>query len=142
MYILKIENNFDSAHFLNGYNGKCSNIHGHRWKIETEIQSSSLIKTGEKRGMVEDFNVIKKDIKDTFDFYDHSLIIEKGSMRELTLNCLKEDGFKIIELNFRPTAENFSKFFFDKIKKMGYDVKSVTVFETPNNCACYTKEEV
>lgn len=142
MYILKIENNFDSAHFLKDYNGKCSNIHGHRWKIETEIQSCDLIKTGEKRGMVEDFSVIKKHMKEMFNLYDHALIIEKGSMRELTLKCLKEDEFKIIELDFGPTAENFSKFFFDKIKKIGYDVKSVTVYETPNNCACYTEEEV
>ena len=33
MYILKTESSFDSAHFLSGYEGKCSNLHGHRWRI-------------------------------------------------------------------------------------------------------------
>lgn len=30
MYTLVSEANFDSAHFLSEYNGKCKNIHGHR----------------------------------------------------------------------------------------------------------------
>ena len=37
MYILKTEASFDSAHFLAGYDGKCSNLHGHRWKIILEV---------------------------------------------------------------------------------------------------------
>ncbi|MEF2600873.1 MAG: 6-carboxytetrahydropterin synthase, partial [Fusobacterium mortiferum] len=34
MYTLISEASFDSAHFLSGYNGKCKNIHGHRWTIK------------------------------------------------------------------------------------------------------------
>ena len=33
MYYLKTESSFDSAHFLKGYNGKCRNLHGHRWRV-------------------------------------------------------------------------------------------------------------
>ena len=44
MYILKTEASFDSAHFLAGYNGKCSNLHGHRWKIVLEVQTEELRK--------------------------------------------------------------------------------------------------
>ena len=36
MYQLKTEADFDSAHFLSGYTGKCSNIHGHRWHVEID----------------------------------------------------------------------------------------------------------
>ena len=46
MYILKASSEFDSAHFLSGYSGKCKNIHGHRWKIEVEIYSEKLHETG------------------------------------------------------------------------------------------------
>ena len=42
MYILKTEASFDSAHFLAGYNGKCINLHGHRWKIVLEVQNEEL----------------------------------------------------------------------------------------------------
>lgn len=140
MYILKIEHSFDSAHFLKGYDGKCSNIHGHRWKIKVEVQATNLINGGQLDGMVEDFGVLKKDLRKMIDFYDHSLIIEKDSLRDLTLKCLMEDGFKIITLNFRPTAENFSKFFFSKVKELGYCPRKVTVYETPNNSATYMED--
>ena len=47
MYQLKTEADFDSAHFLSGYTGKCSNIHGHRWHVEIEIESRKLEKNGQ-----------------------------------------------------------------------------------------------
>ena len=43
MYILKTSAEFDSAHFLAGYKGKCANIHGHRWKIEVCVAEEALI---------------------------------------------------------------------------------------------------
>ena len=140
MYKLKVEHSFDSAHFLYGYEGKCRNIHGHRWKIEVEIKSEKLVENGQLRGMIVDFGDLKKDIKKILDYYDHALIIEKGTLKNNTLNCLLEENFKIIELEFRPTAENFSYFFYNEIKNKGYFVDKVTVYETPNNSATY--EEV
>ncbi|MBE6049921.1 MAG: 6-carboxytetrahydropterin synthase QueD [Clostridium sp.] len=137
MYCLKVEHSFDSAHFLHGYEGKCGNIHGHRWKVEVEIKSEELKRTGQCFGMVVDFSDLKKDVKEIVDYYDHALIIESNSMREETLNCLKQDGFRIIEVEFRPTAENFSKYFFKYIEDKGYTVNRVSVYETPNNCATY-----
>ena len=42
MYQLKTVADFDSAHFLSGYQGKCANIHGHRLHVEIEIQAEYL----------------------------------------------------------------------------------------------------
>ena len=42
MYTIKTEASFDSAHFLKGYQGKCSNLHGHRWRVVVEVQSEEL----------------------------------------------------------------------------------------------------
>ncbi len=137
MFTLKIEQSFDSAHFLQGYIGKCSNIHGHRWRVIVQIQSEKLINSGEKRGMIVDFGDIKNDLKNLVDIFDHALVIEKDTMRELTLSCLKEDGFKIVEVDFRATAEMFAQHIFNKIEVMGYNVKNVEVFETPTNSATY-----
>lgn len=140
MYILKVEHSFDSAHFLSHYKGKCKNIHGHRWKLEIEIQSNTLVAGGQLDGMVIDFCDFKETVKDMVDYYDHALIIEKGSMRMETLNCLILDGFRIIEVAFRPTAENFSAFFYNTMKEKGYNLKTVTVYETPTNSATYEGE--
>ncbi|GAA0177402.1 6-carboxytetrahydropterin synthase QueD [Clostridium sediminicola] len=140
MYILRCEHSFDSAHFLSGYKGKCANIHGHRWRILAEVCSEKLIESGQLRGMVVDFGDLKKDLKEIVDYLDHALIIEKGTMREATLNCLKDDCFRIIEVDFRPTAESFGKYFYNKLKNYDYNIRRITVFETPSNCAVY--EEV
>ncbi len=137
MYILKIEHSFDSAHFLAGYTGKCSNIHGHRWKVEIEVQSENLAESGQLEGMIVDFGDLKKEAKAIIDFYDHALIIQEGTMREETLNCINQDGFRVIQVSFRPTAENFAAFFYNKMKEKGYNVKKATVYETPANSASY-----
>ncbi|MBR1592470.1 MAG: 6-carboxytetrahydropterin synthase QueD [Ruminococcus sp.] len=137
MYSLKTSASFDSAHFLSGYSGKCSNIHGHRWVIEAVVSSDTLTENGEKRGMIIDFADFKKLLKNTADSFDHALIYEKGSLKDTTLDALKDENFRLIEVPFRPTAENFARHFFDILKSSGICPKSVTVFETPENCAVY-----
>ncbi len=139
MYILRAEHSFDSAHFLSGYEGKCANIHGHRWRIVAEVSGEKLASEGQLRGMVIDFGDLKRDVKKMVDDHDHALIIETGTMRGLTLNCLREDGFNIIEIPFRPTAEEFSRYFYEILEEKGYQVKRVTVYETPTNCATYER---
>lgn len=139
MYSLVSEASFDSAHFLAQYEGKCRNIHGHRWNVKVEIFGEKLQENGSKRGMLIDFGELKSELKKLVDFYDHALIIEKNTMREITLNALKEDGFRIIEVDFRPTAENFAKNFYDYFIEKGFSVKSISVYETLNNCAIYSE---
>lgn len=140
MYALKTKAAFDSAHFLSGYDGKCSNLHGHRWVIAAEIMSDRLHESGQLRGMVTDFGDIKKDLRALADSFDHSFIYEKNSLKEATVSALEDENFKLIEVDFRPTAENFAAYFYKRLEDMGYPVKKVTVYETPDNCASYSKE--
>lgn len=140
MYKLKTTVYFDSAHFLKGYEGKCSNIHGHRWKIDVTIKSENLTESGCKKGMVIDFSDFKKDMQLLADKFDHTLIYEDGSLGEKLLSALEEENFKMVCLKFRPTAENLARYFFEEIKKMQYDVENVTVYETAKNCAQYEED--
>lgn len=139
MYSLTIEQSFDSAHFLSGYVGKCGNIHGHRWKVILEVQSMELRTDTQQRGMCVDFAELKKDLKKEIEILDHTLIIEKGSLKQKTLEILEEEGFLLVQMEFRPTAENFSKYFYEIMSDKGYDVSVVHIYETPNNCASYWK---
>lgn len=139
MYSLKTEHSFDSAHFLSGYEGKCSNIHGHRWRVIIEVYEASVENQGQIRGMIVDFGTLKSQVKAEADLFDHALIIEKNTLMEKTIEALKEEKFKIIEVDFRPTAENFAKYFYDKFTELGYKVKEAVVYETPNNCASYSE---
>lgn len=140
MYTLISEHSFDAAHFLKGYEGKCSNIHGHRWRVVVEIYSETLKTDAHTGGMLVDFDELKDAIKTEVDYLDHCLLIEKNSLKPKTYEALMEEGVRIVEMSFRTTAENFSKYFYDKIKAKGYQVKKVSVYETPNNCATYSEE--
>ena len=139
MYTLKTEQSFDSAHFLADYVGKCRNIHGHRWRVIIEIQGDALLESGEKRGMLVDFGDLKNDLKKLADELDHSLIIESGSLKDATMEALRDEEFRIVEFPFRPTAENFAKYFYDRMSSLGYRVREAVVYETPNNCASYSE---
>ena len=137
MFFLKTENSFDAAHFLAGYQGKCRNIHGHRWRVIVEICGDSIEQQGQSRGMLKDFSDLKRDVKEVTDYFDHALIYEQGSLKEKTVSALQEEEFHLIPVEFRPTAENFAKYFFDKLKEHGYNMHRVEVYETPSNCAAY-----
>ena len=138
MYTLQTSACFDSAHFLKGYEGKCSNIHGHRWQVETTVASEDVHEEGQDRGMVVDFKILKETLMELTENLDHSLIIEKGSLKENTRLALLEEGFRLVELPFRPTAENLATYFYHEMESKGYRLVLVKVYETPNNCAAYS----
>ena len=79
MYQLTTEHSFDSAHFLAGYDGKCGNLHGHRWRVLLTVQSETLREDQQQKGMCVDFAELKKDLRTELDALDHVLIIEQGS---------------------------------------------------------------
>lgn len=137
MFYLKTEQSFDSAHFLKGYQGKCHNLHGHRWRVVAEISGETLSCETQTRSMLVDFGDLKKALKTLCDELDHSLIYQIGSLRPATLAALREEEFRLIEVPFRPTAEEFSRYFYQKLAGLGYPVHRVEVYETPNNCAAY-----
>ena len=132
MHLITSESSFDAAHFLTNYEGKCKNIHGHRWRVVVTIKGELT------NGMLVDFGDFKKDIKDLCDYFDHSFIVEKGSLDKKLFDLLNKQ-FVLRVFEFRTTAENFSKYIFEEMSKK-YSVKEVCVYETPNNCARYVCE--
>ncbi len=87
--------------------------------------------------MCVDFAELKKDLRTELDALDHVLIIEQGSLRESTMKALQEEKFQVVEMPFRPTAENFARYFYELFTLKGYPVAKVEVYETPNNSAVY-----
>lgn len=137
MYYIKTEAAFDSAHFLKGYDGKCSNLHGHRWRVVAYLKAEELKTDEQNRGMVEDFGDIKAALKELCDELDHCFIYEEGSLREETVKALDAEDFRFVRVAFRPTAENLAKYIFDVLGRQGFAMHRVEVYETPDNCATY-----
>ncbi len=137
MYYIRTEQSFDSAHFLKDYEGKCRNLHGHRWKVVAELSGEKLSEQPQSRGMLMDFGDIKEALKQICDNLDHCLIYETDSLKPATVEALLGEQFRLVEVPFRPTAENFARDFFFRLKKEGFPVCRIEVYETPSNCAVY-----
>lgn len=140
LYELTTQDYFDSAHFLADYHGKCENLHGHRWKVEATICADELGDEGTERDMVRDFGEFKRIVRETVAEFDHTFLVEDGTLKASTIEALEGEGFTVKVLPFRTTAENLAKNFFDLFESKGLPVCRVEVDETPNNRAVYRKD--
>lgn len=141
MFILKSEIGFDSAHYLSNYQGKCSNIHGHRYRLVVKIAEEEVKQEGQLRGMVEDFGTIKKALKDVEDYFDHKLLIEDDEIGQDLIKRLENTPqvFEILKVPYRPTAEEMSRHIYHMLKDKGLAVYEVELFETPTNSCTYSE---
>lgn len=137
MYGLKTESAFDAAHFLSDYDGKCENLHGHRWRVIAWTEVDELQTSGQEKDMVVDFGDFKRALRSLVAQFDHMFIVEEGSLAPETIAALESETFKLLVVPWRTTSENFARHFFDELVEMGFPVTRVEVDETPNNCAYY-----
>lgn len=105
---------FEMAHAITGYPGKCSQIHGHSYKMRVTIIGKISDKDS---GMVIDFKILKDLITDTIITpYDHKFVIEDtGEGREVAVQ-MEKIGQKVSLCPFPPTTENLLIHFVNKIK--------------------------
>ncbi|MBE6048634.1 MAG: 6-carboxytetrahydropterin synthase QueD [Clostridium sp.] len=139
MFKLKSEIQFDMAHYLSGYEGKCSNIHGHRYKVIATLKGEKLQDEGQQRGMLIDFGDFKKELKEIAQIFDHKLVIEKNEEGIKLKNELK--NFDVLLVDYRPTAEEMSRHIYKMLKDKHLPIYEVEVYETPNNSCTYMEEE-
>ena len=125
MYTLKVEGAFEAAHHLNGYPGKCAQLHGHNWVVEAVVKGREL----DELGMLVDFKDIKQTLKETLERFDHRYLNELAPFK---------DGVN-------PTAENLARIIFEELAgneifKRDSVLAAITVFESPKSSVTYTKD--
>ncbi len=142
MFILKSEIQFDTAHYLSGYTGKCANLHGHRYRVIAKVASETLHTDGQLRGMVEDFGTIKQALREIEKLFDHKLLIEDNEEGRNVARQLMEGptDFALFMVPYRPTAEEMSRHIYQLLKEMNVRVCEVEVFETPTNSCSYPED--
>jgi len=126
MFQVVVREHFDAAHFLRDYQGKCAQLHGHRWDVEISVEGTQL----DQVGMLIDFGDIKKAVACSLDKLDHQLLNEV-------------EGFKIEQMN--PTAENLAFFLFWELKNSlnlsdRHKLSWVKVYESPDSWAIYRED--
>ena len=67
MFEVKVRGHIASAHTLVGYDGPCSQLHGHTWKVEATVSGNQL----DRVGLLADFKILKKKLKDVLEPLDH-----------------------------------------------------------------------
>lgn len=95
---------FEAAHALDGYEGKCKNIHGHSYVLEVTLKGKvDQSPTRSAQGMVIDFGDIKAIVKEhILPIYDHCLLLKHDSrFKELIA-----ENQKTRFVHFQPTCEN------------------------------------
>ena len=89
---------FEASHYLPEYNGKCSNIHGHSYKLEVTFTNTNGL-THTNNPMVLDFNLIDDIVKPFVERYDHSYLNNffKYPTAEVIANSLYSDISSVLK---------------------------------------------
>lgn len=100
--------NFETAHVLYNYDGKCKNMHGHSYKLFVTVKGNPINDLDHhKNGMVVDFGDIKKIVKEEIvDVWDHAVLVNGDSPHKLLGESLESQGHKVIFCDYQPTCEN------------------------------------
>jgi len=123
VYQISVEQHFDAAHFLRGYQGKCEALHGHRFRVVVRIKSPVV----NDIGIAYDFMELKQHLADVISRFDHI--------------CLN-DVPPFDKLN--PSSENIAATIYKELKPKlaGAEVSivSVEVWESPESGVSYTPD--
>ena len=136
---------FETAHALWGYDGKCKNIHGHSYKLTVSISGDVINDNNHvKNGMIIDFSDLKQIVNtNIIDHFDHCLIVNGQTPHKEYAKV--ENGFsKIMLCDYQPTAENMLIDMVGRIKNnlpKHIDLKYAKLQETDNSFVEWFKSE-
>jgi len=106
---------FENAHIVRGCSTqKCrSSLHGHSYKVELLFESNFL----DNGQMVYDFGLMKQNMKELIDAFDHGVSIWKEDDVEY-IKDMKKHSQRWIELPVSPSCEQFSRVLFVMIDRL------------------------
>ena len=123
MYQISVEQDFDAAHFLKGYRGKCEAVHGHRFRVVVKIESSRL----NDIGIAYDFADLKQHLRDILSRFDH-----------ICLNDIPPFD------KINPSSENLATTIYGELKAKltgaPVSLAGVEVWESPQSGVAYSPD--
>jgi 6-pyruvoyltetrahydropterin/6-carboxytetrahydropterin synthase len=123
MYQVSVEQHFDAAHFLRGYQGRCESLHGHRFRVVARITAPQV----DDIGMAYDFTVLKQYLGDILSRFDHTCLNEVPPFDKIN-----------------PSSENIATTIYDelnpKLAGVPVSISSVEVWESPQSGVAYSPD--
>ena len=116
MFELMVEDTFDAAHALRGYEGPCENLHGHTWKVQVFLRGDKL----NNLGLLLDFKKVKAELGLVLNEFDHQNLNDLPRFE-------KEN----------PSCENLARIIYEQLKKRLPQLEKATVWESATTSATY-----
>jgi len=131
---------FESAHALYGYDGKCKNIHGHSYHIYVTVIGTPIEDDKHpKNGMVMDFGDLKVIVKrEIVSKFDHAVVLNANSPHKELANTINDYSHKVVLVPYQPTSENMLIDFAERIQSQlpqNVLLHSLKLYETANSYA-------
>jgi 6-pyruvoyltetrahydropterin/6-carboxytetrahydropterin synthase len=124
MYEISVEQDFEAAHYLRGYRGKCEKMHGHHFRVVARLRAKKL----DRIGIAYDFTVLREQLAQILGRFDHACLNEVAPFDQIN-----------------PTSENIASTVYSQlqsvIKGKGVALANVQVWESPRSCVTYFLDE-
>jgi 6-pyruvoyltetrahydropterin/6-carboxytetrahydropterin synthase len=122
-YVVTVRAGFEAAHALHRYRGLPEAVHGHSWRVEAQLATTTL----DEDGLAYDFCEVQKALLAVLGPLDHRCLNEVPPFDQVS-----------------PTAEAVAQWVYEELRNRlpGAPLVSVTVFEGPENSVTYFPSEV
>lgn len=120
MYTISVEQHFDAAHYLCGYQGKCEALHGHRFGVVARLEAAQL----DDIGMAYDFTLLKQHLGEILGRFDHTCLNDVSPFDEI--NPSSENIAATIYQELRP-----------KLAGAPVSIACIEVWESPQSGVSY-----
>ena len=111
------EFSFEAAHALEGYDGRCREIHGHSYRLYITIKGEpESDPESPKYGMVIDFGELKRIVNEQIiDRLDHSFMMRRTPEAEQVAADLSGRFHRVVLTDYQPTTENLLSDFAERL---------------------------
>ncbi len=116
MFVIEVREHFDAAHALRGYQGKCENLHGHRFEVVVTLQAKEL----DDIGLAYDFSVLKRHLREILARFDHIYLNDVPPFDRIN-----------------PSSENIATTIYEEFQKRELVISSIQVCESADSCVTY-----
>ncbi len=140
---------WDMGHRIPNHKSVCKNLHGHRYKLEINVEGGFIRKArSSSESMIIDFGDVKDIARRVIrDPCDHAFMYwEKDS--DMSKFFTTHKTYKHVSVPFIPTAEEIARWIFATLDSQfkdtfgtGLALHSVTVWETPTSKAFYSRKD-
>ena len=136
---------FEAAHLLEGYNGRCGSLHGHSYALEVTVSISEDARNQHDFGFVMDFKKLDSILDDYVPAHCFITNINNGpdTVDGSIAKIVELNNLRIFKMEGAPSAENMVNMFAKDLQKIlqssGFIVEEVKLWETTNSYASWRR---